>query len=74
MLRGQDSAKRLPKEHWILLSRLLNKLEKDREMEIITALEGVLFALVLAAIAVSPNAISTYLELRAQKDAFESEE
>ena len=43
-------------------------------MEVITALGGVVFALLLAAIAVSPNAIGTYLELRAEHNAFESEE
>ena len=42
-------------------------------MEIINALGGTIFALVLAAIAVSPNALSTYLELRAQDNASESE-
>src|SRR5260221_6179396 len=36
-------------------------------MEIITALVGVSFALFLAAIAVTPNLIAVYLELRAQK-------
>lgn len=40
-------------------------------MEIITALGGIVFALVLAAIAVSPNAISTYLELRAAENVSE---
>ena len=42
-------------------------------MEIVNALGGAVFALVLAAIAVSPNAISTYLELRAQDNASEPE-
>lgn len=42
-------------------------------MEIITALGGAAFALVLAAIAVSPNAISTYLELREEQNASETE-
>ena len=36
-------------------------------MEIITALVGVSFALFLAALAVTPNLIAVYLELRAQK-------
>jgi hypothetical protein len=36
-------------------------------MEIITALVGVSFALFLAALAVIPNLIAVYLELRAQK-------
>jgi hypothetical protein len=42
-------------------------------MEIINALGGTLFALLLAAIAVSPNAISTYLELRTQDNVPESD-
>ena len=43
-------------------------------MEIITALGGVVFALFLAAVAVSPNAIGTYFELRAENNASEPEE
>jgi hypothetical protein len=42
-------------------------------MEIITALGGIAFALVLAVVAVSPNAISAYLELRAENNVSESE-
>jgi hypothetical protein len=42
-------------------------------MEIINALGGVVFALLLAAIAVSPNAIGTYLELRAENNLSEHE-
>jgi hypothetical protein len=42
-------------------------------MEIITALGGIAFALVLAAVAVSPNAISAYLELRAEHNVSEPE-
>jgi len=42
-------------------------------MEIINALGGIIFALALAAIAVSPNAITAYLELRAQDSASETE-
>ena len=36
-------------------------------MEIITALGGAAFALLLAALAVSPQAIATYFELRAEQ-------
>ena len=43
-------------------------------MEIVTAFGGVVFALFLAAVAVSPNAIGTYLELRAKNNASEAEE
>ena len=42
-------------------------------MEIIHALGGITFALAVAAIAVSPHAISTYLELRAENNAAEPE-
>jgi hypothetical protein len=42
-------------------------LRKINQMEIITALVGVSFALFLAALAVTPNLITVYLELRAQK-------
>lgn len=42
-------------------------------MEVITALGGIIFALALAAIAVSPNAISTYLELREASKVSEPE-
>jgi hypothetical protein len=42
-------------------------------MEIVNALGGIIFALVLAAIAVSPNAISAYLELRAENNVSEPE-
>jgi hypothetical protein len=42
-------------------------------MEIINALGGVALALLLAAIAVSPTAISTYLELRAEQNVAEPE-
>lgn len=42
-------------------------------MEIITALGGIAFTLVLAALAVSPNALSAYLELREQQIASEAE-
>jgi hypothetical protein len=42
-------------------------------MEIINALGGTAFALVLAAIAVSPNAISTYIELLKENNVSEPE-
>ena len=42
-------------------------------MEIINALWGTVLAFVLAAVAVSPNAICTYLELRAENNASEPE-
>jgi hypothetical protein len=40
-------------------------------MEIITALGCVAFALLLAALAVSPQAIAAYFELRAEQHGFE---
>ena len=43
------------------------KLEKDKSMEIITACGGVAFAVVLAALAVSPQALVSYFELRAHE-------
>ena len=43
-------------------------------MEIINAAEGVAIALSLAALVVSPNAIATYLELRADERASETGE
>ena len=41
-------------------------------MEVITALGGVAFALLLAAVAVSPHALAVYLELRAGHKTAES--
>ena len=41
-------------------------------MEFISVLEGVTFALLLAAFAVSPQAIATYFELRAEQHDQES--
>ena len=38
-------------------------------MEIVTVLGGIAFAVFLAALAVSPNAIATYLQRRAEHDA-----
>lgn len=42
-------------------------------MEIINALGGVIFALLMAAIAVSPSAVSAYLESRAENNISEPE-
>jgi hypothetical protein len=41
-------------------------------MEIITALGGVAFALLVATLAVSPQAIATYFELRAEQHGSDS--
>jgi len=42
-------------------------------MEIINALGGIVFTLLLAALAVSPTAISTYLEVQEEQNASEAE-
>ncbi len=46
---------------------VLTKIEKDNYMEIITASVGILFAIGLAALAVTPTLICVYLELRAHQ-------
>jgi hypothetical protein len=46
---------------------VITKLEKDKYMEIITVLVSIVFAICLAALAITPTLIGVYLELRAQK-------
>ena len=46
---------------------VITEIKKDKYMEIITASVSILFAICLAALAITPTLIGIYLELRAQK-------